>query len=276
ILLHWRCIMFKSFKINLFLFRFKLIFIFFKLFPLQKKTTFVTDYGVNVTYVASQVDLQTNEDIIILKSESCLEEFDEDRFRVILFSSKKLVSYLKSIFHLATSSYIIVDSDFLFLAGTPLKPGAKCIQLWHSTGSVKNFGYMRRTLPQYDKVFDNMDYIVTGSPLMTQFYKEAFKERDDDVFIKSGIPSTDFFFNDDYTIYPILHDIALASDLLLADYSSLLFEYAHIHKPMITCAFDTETFKKNRGLTIAYENFVPGPVVKTNTELIQRIKENNF
>src|SRR5690625_6197074 len=41
-----------------------------------------------------------------------------------------------------------------------------------------------------------MDYIVTGSPLMTQFYKEAFNEREDDVFIKSGIPRTDFFFND--------------------------------------------------------------------------------
>src|SRR5690625_8047078 len=55
---------------------------------------------------------------------------------------------------------------------------------------------MRRTLPQYNKVFENMDYIVTGSPLMTQFYKEAFNEREDDVFIKSGIPRTDFFFND--------------------------------------------------------------------------------
>lgn len=345
--------MFKSFKINLFLLHFKLVFILFKLFPLQKKTTFVTDYGVNVTYVASQVDLQTNEDIIILKSEDCLEEFDEDRFRVIIFSSKKLVSYLKSIFHLATSRYIIVDSDFLFLAGTPLRPGAKCIQLWHSTGSVKNFGYMRRTLPQYNKVFDNMDYIVTGSPLMTQFYKEAFNERKDDVFIKSGIPRTDFFFNDthraeikkqlekefplikekhvilyaptyreyeldqfkfeehldkmhkelrsDYVIflslhpkddmvyknkypgfiynvtsYPNINEIAIVSDLLVTDYSSLLFEYALLHKPMIFYAFDLETFKKNRGLTIDYENFVPGPVVKTNTELIKRIKENNF
>src|SRR5699024_12112955 len=105
-------------------------------------------------------------------------------------SSKKLVSYLKSIFHLATSRYIIVDSDFLFLAGTPLRPGAKCIQLWHSTGSVKNFGYMRRTLPQYNKVFDNMDYIVTRSPLMTQFYKEAFNERANDAIVKSGIPRT--------------------------------------------------------------------------------------
>src|SRR5699024_11958122 len=134
--------MFKSFKINLFLLHFKLVFILFKVFTLQKITTFVTDYAVNVTYVTSQVDLQTNEDIIILKSEDCLEEFDEDRFRVILFSSKKLFSYLKSIFHLATSRYIIVNSYFLFLAATPLKHGAKCIQLWHSTESVKNFSYM--------------------------------------------------------------------------------------------------------------------------------------
>src|SRR5690625_6782046 len=31
---------------------------------------------------------------------------------------------------------------------------------------------------------------------MIQFIKEAFNEREDDVFIKSGIPRTDFFFND--------------------------------------------------------------------------------
>src|SRR5699024_2426511 len=66
------------------------------------------------------------------------------------------------------------------------------------------------------------------------------------------------------------------SDLLVTDYSSLLFEYALLHKLMIFYAFDLETFKKNRGLTIDYEIFVPGPVVKTNTELIKRIKENNF
>src|SRR5699024_935884 len=78
------------------------------------------------------------------------------------------------------------------------------------------------------------------------------------------------------TCYTNIYIIAIFSYLLVTYYSSLLFEYAILHKPMIFYAFDLETFKKNRGLTIDYENFVPGPVVKTNTELIKRIKENNF
>ncbi len=188
--------MYKSFKINLPLISFKLVFIFFKLFPLQRKTTFVTEYGVNVSYVAEEIKSQTDEDIVILKTETCLEDFDKNRFNVILFNKKRIISHLKSIYHLATSRYIIVDSDFLFLAATPLKPEAKCIQLWHSTGSVKSFGRMRRTLPHYEKVFERMDYIVTGSSLMTQFYKDAFSNRGKDGFITSGIPRTDFFFND--------------------------------------------------------------------------------
>src|SRR5699024_4759296 len=78
------------------------------------------------------------------------------------------------------------------------------------------------------------------------------------------------------TSYPNINEIAIVSDLLVTDYSSLLFEYALLHKPMIFYAFDLETFKKNRGLTIDYENFVPVPVVNTNTELIKRINEYNF
>src|SRR5699024_1807340 len=81
--LHWRCFMYKSFKINLSLTSFKLVFMFFKLFPLKKKTTFVTEYGVNVSYVANEIKVQTNEEIIILKTETCLEEFDKSKFKIL-------------------------------------------------------------------------------------------------------------------------------------------------------------------------------------------------
>lgn len=345
--------MYKSFKINLSLTSFKLVFMFFKLFPLKKKTTFVTEYGVNVSYVANEIKAQTNEEIVILKTETCLEEFDKSKLKVLVFNRKRIFSHLKGIYHLATSRYIIIDSDFLFLAATPLKSEAKCIQLWHSTGSVKSFGQVRRTLPHYEKVFERMDYIVTGSSIMTQFYKEAFSNREKDGFITSGIPRTDFFFNEserqqvrnqlesdfplikekkvilyaptyrdyeldqtrfekhleklyqelksDYvlflsmhpkddmvyknkypgfiynvTSYPNINEIAIVSDLLVTDYSSVFFEYSLLNKPMIFYAFDLEEFKEARGLTIDYEAFVPGPVVNTNTELIKRIKQNNF
>lgn len=345
--------MYKNFKISLSLKLFQFVFTIFKLFPLKKKTTLVTEYGINTTYVANEIKAQTDEEIVILKTDTCLQAFDEDTFNVILFSRKKMFSHLKSIYHLATSRYIIVDNDFLFLAATPLKPEAKCIQLWHATGSVKSFGLYKRKLPIYKKVFDRMDYIVTGSELMTSFYKDAFNESGNDRFINTGVPRTDFFFNEvarkqvknqletdypmikekivilyaptyreyeldqlkfeehldklykelrqDYVIFLSLHpkddmvyknrypgfiynvtshpninEIAIGSDMLVTDYSPILFEYSLLHKPIVFYAFDLDEFQKARELTIDYESFVPGPVVRTNTALIERIKENNF
>ena len=345
--------MYKNFKTNLYLISFKLIFTFFKVFSLQKKTTFVTEYGINVTYVANEIKKQTDEEIIILKTETCLQDFDEDKFNVFVFSPRNIVAHFKGIYHLATSRYIIVDNDFLFLAATPLKPEAKCIQLWHATGSIKSFGRFRRKSPHYKKAFERMDYIVTGSELMTSFYKDAFNGTENDQFITSGIPRTDFFYNEpareaikkqlvvdyplikekkvilyaptyreyeldqarfekhleklyrelkqDYVVflslhpkddmvyknkypgfiynvtsYPNINEIAIVSDLLVTDYSPILFEYSLLHKPIIFYAFDLEEFQEARQLTINYEGFVPGPLVKTNTELIKKIKENNF
>lgn len=345
--------MYKKIKTNFYLISFKLIFMFFKLFSLKKKTTLVTEYGINVTYVANEIKAQTDEEIVILKTDTCLQDFDEAKFNVLLFSHKKILSYLKGIYHLATSRYIIIDTDFLFLAATPLKPEAKYIQLWHATGSIKSFGRFRRMSPHYKKVFERMDYIVTGSELMTSLYKDAFTEPENDQFITSGVPRTDFFYNQtardlvkeqlvtdyplikektvilyaptyreyeldqarfekhleklyrelkqDYVIflslhpkddmvytnkypgfiynvtsYPNINEIAIVSDLLVTDYSPILFEYSLLHKPILFYAFDLEEFQEARQLTINYEGFVPGPVVKTNTELIKRIKENNF
>ena len=345
--------MYKNLKISLSLKLFQFVFTIFKLFPLKKKTTLVTEYGINTTYVANEIKAQTDEEIVILKTETCLQDFDRNAFNVILFNQKKLFSNFKSIYHLATSRYVIVDSDFIFLAATPFKPETKCIQLWHATGSVKSFGLFKRKSPIYKKVFDRMDYIITGSELMTSFYKDAFNDSDNDRFINTGVPRTDFFFNDlarkqiknqleidfpmikektvilyaptyreyeldqikfekhldklykelkqDYVIFLSLHpkddmiyknrfpgfiynvtshpninEIAIGSDLLVTDYSPILFEYSLLHKPIVFYAFDLEEFQKARELTIEYESFVPGPVVQSNTELIERIKENNF
>src|SRR5699024_7313129 len=94
----------------------------------------------------------------------------------------------------------------------------------------------------------------------------------DDMVYKNKYPGVIY----NVTSYPNINEIAIVSDLLVTDYSSLLFEYALLHKPMIFYAFDLETFKKNRGLTIDYENFVPGNVVKIKNIIIIRIKENKF
>ncbi|MEE0980166.1 MAG: CDP-glycerol glycerophosphotransferase family protein, partial [Acutalibacteraceae bacterium] len=62
-----------------------------------------------------------------------------------------------------------------------------------------------------------------------------------------------------------------AADYLVADYSSLVFEYALLDKPMIFFAYDLEKYKHDRSFYFEYESFVPGRIVMTNEEIAASI-----
>lgn len=74
-----------------------------------------------------------------------------------------------------------------------------------------------------------------------------------------------------------INDLMIASDVLITDYSSVVFEYALLNKPMIFFAYDYDDYKENlRDFYFPYEEFVPGPIVKTTEDVIKTIKENKF
>lgn len=74
-----------------------------------------------------------------------------------------------------------------------------------------------------------------------------------------------------------LASLIMASDILVTDYSSIIFEYCITEKPMIFFAYDLEEFSDHgRGFYEDYESYVPGPVVRTCTELVDIIKEGNY
>lgn len=62
-----------------------------------------------------------------------------------------------------------------------------------------------------------------------------------------------------------------AADYLVADYSSLVFEYALLDKPMVFFAYDLEKYKRDRSFYFEYESFVPGRIVMTNEEIAASI-----
>lgn len=57
--------------------------------------------------------------------------------------------------------------------------------------------------------------------------------------------------------YPELNDLMLASDLLISDYSSLLFDYSIIGKPMISYSYDYELYTSSRGLYFDPRSYLP-------------------
>ncbi|MBO5089120.1 MAG: CDP-glycerol glycerophosphotransferase family protein, partial [Lachnospiraceae bacterium] len=69
----------------------------------------------------------------------------------------------------------------------------------------------------------------------------------------------------------LIEELLMVSDVCITDYSSIIFEYSLLNKPMFFFAYDLEEYYDERGFYYPYEEFVPGPIVKTTKELIQQL-----
>lgn len=74
-----------------------------------------------------------------------------------------------------------------------------------------------------------------------------------------------------------VNTVLLASDLLITDYSSIIFEYCLTRRPMIFYAYDYNEFsEQGRGFYYDYALFVPGPVARTGGEVAEIILKEAF
>lgn len=76
----------------------------------------------------------------------------------------------------------------------------------------------------------------------------------------------------DLSRYPKLNTLLASTDLLITDYSSIIFEYALLNRPMLFYAYDLTHFENSdRGFYRDYRTFVPGDVFTGQEELIRAI-----
>lgn len=69
-------------------------------------------------------------------------------------------------------------------------------------------------------------------------------------------------------------DLAMcAADMLISDYSSVIFEYSLLERPMIFFAYDLEEYDRDRSFYNKYEDFVPGPIVVNTDGIIFAVKQ---
>jgi CDP-ribitol ribitolphosphotransferase len=74
-----------------------------------------------------------------------------------------------------------------------------------------------------------------------------------------------------------LNSLLMAADILITDYSSIIFEFCLTKQPMIFYAHDYSEFSDSgRGFYYNYETYVPGPVAYSSEEVVDIIKEQDF
>lgn len=72
------------------------------------------------------------------------------------------------------------------------------------------------------------------------------------------------------------NDLLLISDLLITDYSSLIFEFSALGRPMLFFAYDLEEYVATRDFYEPFEAFVPGRIVRSFQGLIEAIRAQDF
>jgi len=71
--------------------------------------------------------------------------------------------------------------------------------------------------------------------------------------------------------YPI-ENLLCAADIVISDYSSLIFEYSLLERPMIFYPYDLEEYEKGRAFYYDYCSFVPGEIVRDTDGIIEEVK----
>jgi CDP-ribitol ribitolphosphotransferase len=69
-----------------------------------------------------------------------------------------------------------------------------------------------------------------------------------------------------------INELMTVSDICITDYSSVAFEFSLFERPLLFYVFDLEEYIDDRGLYYDFNEVTPGPLCKTNDEMIDYIK----
>ena len=73
-----------------------------------------------------------------------------------------------------------------------------------------------------------------------------------------------------------LNDILFVTDLLITDYSSVIFEASIVNVPMLFFAFDLNEYSRDRDFYCNFASFVPGKIVLTTDEMTDSINNEDY
>ncbi|MFE0872070.1 bifunctional glycosyltransferase/CDP-glycerol:glycerophosphate glycerophosphotransferase [Streptomyces rochei] len=80
----------------------------------------------------------------------------------------------------------------------------------------------------------------------------------------------------DVTAHRSAEDVCLAADALVTDYSSIMFDYANLDRPIVVYADDWEVYRETRGVYFDLMAAPPGPVARTPEELARVFRDGSW
>ncbi|MEU0242144.1 CDP-glycerol glycerophosphotransferase family protein [Nocardiopsis sp. NPDC006198] len=87
--------------------------------------------------------------------------------------------------------------------------------------------------------------------------------------VVDSVPIVGEGFVHDVSLYPEIMELFLVTDVLVTDYSSMMFDFANTGRPMLFFTYDLEGYRDNlRGFYFDFEETAPGPLLTGSDDVI--------
>lgn len=323
-----------------------------KLLPQKRKITFISrqsnEASLDINMLDSKIhELHSDYETVIL-----CKTLDSGFFNKISYA----LYMFKQMYHIATSEVVILDSYCITISVLNHRKNLLVIQMWHSIGTMKKFGYSILDKPEGSSskiahlmnMHRNYDYILaagdgykehlaegfnyplekivtlplprievlkdkvyaqkTRSKILNVYpdledkknivYVPTFRKVNDDEFLsalKSLCDSVDY---DKYNLIIKAHpltdltdfdhgdavldnqfssfDMLFISDIIISDYSCIMYEAAVLGKPIYLYAYDYDEYMATREIYMDYKHEIPCPICGSANELMNAIKDIGF
>lgn len=80
----------------------------------------------------------------------------------------------------------------------------------------------------------------------------------------------------DASPYSDINDLLLVADVLVTDYSSVIFDWYLLNKPVVYFTYDLAEYEAGRGLYYEFSEYVYGRIATNDIELVEAIKEEDL
>lgn len=329
-----------------------ILYSFIKLFPQKKKITIISrqsnEPSLDITMLADKInELHHDHEVVIL-----CRTLDGG----ITKKAGYLLHMISQMYHMSTSEAVILDSYCIAASILRHKNTLLIIQMWHSIGTMKKFGYSildkeegsSSKIAKLMKMHSNYDYIFSAGdgykehlaqgfnypadkiitmPLprvellknreygnlkrgeifntypaldgkINLLYVPTFRKTDDEAFIASLEELCKAVDYDKYNLivkpHPLTNmsgfkpcsaitdkefssfDMLFACDIVISDYSCIMYEAAVLNKPIYLYTYDYDEYMRTRDIFMNYLDEVPGPVCHTAAQLISSINSSAY
>ena len=95
-------------------------------------------------------------------------------------------------------------------------------------------------------------------------------------FVRRGKPPAADPFVIDVSHYPEMNELMLVADVLVTDYSSAIFEYALLGRPIVFFAPDHAAYERERGFYFDFATGAPGPIFEETEPLARFLRRAEF